>query len=225
MSQLRAVIFVNGSLPDPSAVRDLLHPEDALIAADGGTRHLRTLGLQPQVVIGDLDSTPAELSARLEKQGAHLLRFPRDKEQTDLELALRYAVDQGYKKLLLVAALGGRVDQTLGNLSLLADPALAELDVRLEDGVEEVFFVRRKAHVQGHPREVVSLIPWGGPVEGVRTEGLRWELQREMLSPYKTRGISNELVGDRAAISLVSGLLLIVHRRGTQTGLDRSIDS
>jgi thiamine pyrophosphokinase len=209
----RAVIFVNGNIADPEQVRRLIRPGDTILAADGGTRHALALGLVPSVVIGDLDSLGADERRKLESAHAELRPHQRDKNETDFELALKYAVDSGFLEILVIAALGGRLDQTLGNLSALTDSSLAGLDTRVDDGVEQAFFIRTRAHIRGIPGEVVSLIPWGAEVTGVTTTGLRWLLQGETLFPDKTRGISNEMDGKSATISLESGLLLVVHRR------------
>ena len=213
MSSTRAVIFANGNLPNLEATRSLLRPEDTLLAADGGTRHLLALGLVPSVIVGDLDSVSEDEIRRLKESGTRFFKHPRDKNETDLELALRYAIGAGHRQLLVAGAFGGRLDQTLANLSLLADPALADLEVRLDDGVEEAIFVRSHCRVEGRSGEAVSLIPWGVPCEGVTTQGLRWPLHGERLSPDRTRGISNELLADSATVEIVAGLLLCVHRR------------
>jgi thiamine pyrophosphokinase len=209
----RAVIFVNGRLPQLELTHSLLQEGDTLFAADGGTRHLLALGLLPSVIIGDLDSLSPDERRSAELAGVHLVRHPCDKDETDFELALDYAIAGGYKEILVVAALGDRLDQTLGNLALLSAPRLSTLDLRLDDGVEQVFFTRTSCQVRGLAGDLLSLIPWGGPVTGIVTAGLRWPLQGETLLPDKTRGISNELLGETASISLESGLLLIVLRR------------
>ena len=87
------------------------------------------------------------------------------------------------------------------------------LNVQFDDGVEQAFFCRDTAQVEGRRGDLVSLIPWGEEVRGVHTEGLRWPLSNETLFPYKTRGISNEMLSEIAHIEIESGLLLIVHRR------------
>ncbi len=210
----RCLIFANGTLPDLDAARQLLRPDDILIAADGGTRHILDLGRIPSIIIGDLDSLTSDLRP-LTDAGAQIIQRPRDKDETDLELALDYAIERGYQEIVIVAALGGRLDQTLANLALLTSPRLSTFDLRLDDGVEETFFVRDQAQVEGRRGDLVSLIPWGGEVRGVRTEGLRWPLSDETLVPHKTRGISNEMTGDVAEIQIASGLLLVIHRRLT----------
>jgi thiamine pyrophosphokinase len=209
----RVIIFVNGRIPHLDRVRELIRPSDMIVAADGGTRHALALGLVPSLVIGDLDSLNDEDRHRLEAAQTEIRQFPREKDETDFELALNHAVSAGYTEILVVAALGNRLDQTLGNLSLLTNPSLAGCDVRMDDGTEQAWFVRSRTRVEGCPGDIVSLIPWGLAVTGITTVGLRWPLNGETLNPSKTRGLSNELLGETASISLESGLLLVVHAR------------
>ena len=207
------VIFANGELPDLERARRLLRNDDYLICADGGTRHTRALGIQPDLVIGDLDSAEQEQLQVLQDANVPIERFPHDKNETDLELAINRAVGLQPDQILILGALGGRLDQTLGNITLLTDPRLAELNVKLDDGLEEAFICRQTVQVHGSAGDLVSLIPWGGPVSGIRTRDLKWPLNDETLYPDKTRGISNEMLGETASILIASGLLLVVHRR------------
>jgi thiamine pyrophosphokinase len=209
----RALIFVNGELPNPGATRAIIQPEDVLIAADGGARHTLKLGVIPSVIIGDLDSLSEAEVRVFTEMGVHILRYPPNKDETDLELALQHAIKSGYRPIKIVAALGGRLDQIIGNLALLADPESIEADVRVDDGLTEAFFITSKATVRGKSGDTISLLPWGMPAEGVNTDGLVYPLTKETLLPYRTRGISNLLLADTAKISLKRGTLLCVHHR------------
>ncbi len=212
MITTRALIFANGRIPDTKKVHNLVQAGDVLIAADGGTQHILAMGLVPSVIMGDLDSV-SESSLDNIQPMPEIIRHPRDKEETDLELALRFALIKGYEPIILVAALGGRLDQTIGNLSLLSSPDLSSLDIRIDDGQEEAFFSHGSTEWRGRAGDIVSLLPWGMPVHGVRTTGLRWPLRGETLHPDKTRGISNEMLGSSASVNLDSGVLLIIHAR------------
>ncbi len=212
----RILIFANGHLPDLDAAHALVRADDFILAADGGTHNALALGLTPHRIVGDLDSITDWERKIMETAGVEMIRFSRDKNETDLELAIQHAVEMQPEQVIIVGALGGRLDQTLGNIALLSDSRLSTLDLRLDDGVEELFFCRSQVEVHGRSGELVSLIPWGVSVEGVRTDGLRWPLSDETLYPNKTRGISNELLGERATVHIRSGLLLVVHRRATQ---------
>jgi thiamine pyrophosphokinase len=211
MPARRALIFANGELRDWPAVKAVIRPGDLLVAADGGAHHLQRLGLTPNVVIGDLDSlAPAEVD-RLRGAGVEIRKFPVEKDETDLELALLYAVEQGCRELTILGGLGGRIDQTLANISLLGLPQLAGLDVRMEDGRDEIFIIRDEGRVAGIAGEIVSLLPWGAPARGVTTQGLRYPLHGETLYAERSRGISNELTGDSAAIQVKEGTLICIH--------------
>ncbi|MCZ2126819.1 MAG: thiamine diphosphokinase [Anaerolineales bacterium] len=203
---MRVVIFANGDLPNLEKARALIHPDDFILCADGGVRHALALGLTPKLIVGDMDSLPSTFSLQPES----FLRYPTDKNETDLELAVRHALTLAPKQILILAALGGRTDQTLANIALLSHPQLAAFDVRLADGVEEIFFCRDQAQIEGRGGDVVSLIPWQGKVAGVFTENLRWRLDDEILYPDQTRGVSNEMTADVAKVFIQSGLLLIV---------------
>ena len=209
----RTLIFANGILPDPASARKILRDDDIIVCADGGTRHALALGLTPSVIIGDLDSILEEEKRKMKEDGVQILQYPRDKNETDLELALNYAIESGAHEIIVIAAQGNRLDQTLGNLALLTNVQLSTLNVKLDDGMEEAFFCRGRSEVRGRRGDLVSLIPWGSGVSGVRTEGLRWPLSNETLFPHKTRGISNEMLDEVAEIQITSGLLLVIHRR------------
>jgi thiamine pyrophosphokinase len=209
----RIIIFANGELPDLTKARALLHEEDYIMCADGGTRHALALGIGPNLIIGDMDSAEKEQLQKLRQADVAMELFPHDKNETDLELALNHAIELNPRQIIIVAALGGRLDQTLANIALLTNFRLSKIDVRLDDGVEEIFFCRDQVHVYGSRDDLVSLVPWGGAVSEVQTMNLKWPLNKETLYPDKTRGISNEMIGETASISIGSGLLLVIHRR------------
>jgi len=219
MEYTRAVIFANGELADGEAVRGWLRPDDYLIAADGGLRHLQTLGLRPHLLIGDLDSLTPEETAALQQTGVQIERHPAEKNETDLELAIQYALGQGFKQMRVVAALGGRLDQTLANLALLEMPGLEGVDIRLDDGREEILIIRDQAVVEGRPGDTVSLLAMNECTKGIVTSGLKYALNHETLCPNRTRGISNEMTDERAEIRLLTGRLLCMHtRRSSSAG-------
>jgi thiamine pyrophosphokinase len=207
----RIIIFANGQLPNLEKARALLHDDDFIIAADGGTRHALALGLMPNVIVGDLDSLPSDFEPST--FNGEIVLYPKDKNETDLELAIQHALTLKPEQIIILAALGGRLDQTFGNIALISNLQPSTCNLQLNDGLEEVFFCRDHVEINGNSGDTVSLIPWQGEVAGIVTTGLKWRLQNETLYPNKTRGISNELIDDSASIQINSGLLLIVHRR------------
>jgi len=213
MESKRAIVFANGELMDADAVRAFIRPDDYLVAADGGYLHMKKLGLKPHLLIGDLDSLPAEDVAELRTTGTSIEIFPREKDETDLELALTKLAGQGYSEIRVVAALGGRLDQTLANVYLLELEALDGIDVRLDDGHEEILVIHDKAHIIGTAGDTLSLLAMDGCTQGITTYNLKYPLNRETLCPSRSRGISNVMVGSEAIVELRSGSLLCIHTR------------
>lgn len=217
MSCSSVLIFANG-LPEngPMLDRVLAQAADAcVIAADGGARLAQYYGVAVQRVIGDMDSLSAAEVEALVLAGVTMQRYPEEKNQTDLELALMWAAQAGAESIRIIGGIGGRFDQTLGNVYLLALPMLAERDVRLVTPNQEIYVLRPGTNqVYGQPDDTVSLIPLTASVRGIHTENLYYPLQDECLMLGPARGISNVLVASPARVTFDDGLLLVVHTIG-----------
>ena len=207
---MRAIIIANGQIHDGDFLRSLVAPTDLVICADGGVSNALALGLQPQVVIGDLDSFDSDLQAQLEGEGCQVLVYPARKDETDLELALYYAIDIGVDEILILGALGGRIDQTLANVLLLALPGLRSVRVKILDGRQEVFLIRDEALVEGQVGDTLSLLPLTEQVTGIYAEGLEYSLENGTLYLGPARGVSNTLTAPQARVRVGQGLLLAV---------------
>jgi thiamine pyrophosphokinase len=208
---MNGVIVANGPMLEPPLTTLAARDADLVVCVDGGARHALALGLQPDVVVGDMDSVEPALRKRLQEEGVRLVDFPCRKDETDLELAVRYALREGATDLVLLAALGGRIDHTLANLMLLASPELEDVGVRVIEGNQELFLIRREAVIEGMPGDTVSLLPLAGDASGIYTEGLEYPLQDGVLKFGAARGVSNVLLNSKGRVRLRDGLLLLVH--------------
>jgi thiamine pyrophosphokinase len=208
------LVFANGAPPEPNATLRLARSADLVLCADGGTHHARALGINPHVVIGDMDSLAEELRAALHAAGTQFQEYPAHKDETDLELALLYAAEQGATQITVVGVRGGRIDHELANLLLLAHPRLSRLDVRFIAEGQEIRLVRERAWFQGVTGDLLSLLPIGGDAHGITTSGLEYPLCDETLQFGPARGISNVFSASEACVSVRSGLLLAVHTSG-----------
>jgi thiamine pyrophosphokinase len=208
---MRAVVFVNGEVHDYGALAGWLRPGDYLIGADGGTRHILALGLRPDAVVGDLDSLEAETVAELAAQGVEIDRFPVAKDQTDLELAIERGLAAGAGEVLLLGALGGRLDQTLANLLILAQRQWpARLRLAEGDQLAQVLRGGQCLTVHAGPGSTVSAIPLSPLVTGITYTGLEYPLVDATLTLGSTRGVSNVVASSPATIAIKEGVLLVV---------------
>jgi thiamine pyrophosphokinase len=209
----RIVIFANGELSQPDLIRAYLRPADRIFCADGGTRHALALGLTPQAIVGDLDSLEPDIVARMAAAGVVIQRHPARKNQTDLELALTLAVAETPDEILLLTALGGRLDQMLANILLLTRPEYAPARLILADGRQWATLLRsdQSLSIPGQPGDTLSLIPLTPTVSGVTLTGVEWPLNRAALSLGSTWTISNTLLSPPAMLQIGEGLVLVVH--------------
>jgi thiamine pyrophosphokinase len=185
-----------------------------VVAADGGLARAAALGLDVDVVVGDLDSVAADALAAAEAAGARVVRHPVAKDATDLELALDEAVALGARRVLVVASAGGRLDHLAASLLLLAAERYASLEVDALVGDALVHVIRAARTLQGAPGELLTLLPLGGPARGVTTTGLEYPLADEALEPGSTRGVSNVFTEAEARVTVTAGVLLAVRPGG-----------
>jgi thiamine pyrophosphokinase len=209
----RIVIFANGIMSRPNLILARLRPTDRIYCADGGTRHALALGLTPQAIIGDLDSLSPDIVAEMEAAKVAIHRHPVGKGQTDLELALNLAVAEKPDEILLLTALGGRLDQMLANILLLARPEYAPVRLILADGPYWAMLLRghQSMTIPGQPGDTLSLIPLTPTVSRVSLTGVAWPLEKATLSLGSTLTISNTLTTSQAMVQIGEGLVLVVH--------------
>ncbi len=181
-------------------------PPDLVVAADSGADVALSLGLRVDMIVGDFDSVSPQALAAASRQRRH----PVDKDATDLDLALRDARDSGADRITLIGGFGGRLDHLLANVAILGSDDLSDVAVDALMGEARLWVVRRRQEIAGSRGQTVSLIPLGGSALDVQTSGLRWALRGETLPTGSTRGVSNEMTGEKAAVSLSAGVLLLI---------------
>jgi len=216
-----AIVLADGDVPTRQALDAAWPGWDAgtalVIAADGGARHARPLGLAIDHWIGDADSVdPADLAA-LAAAGVRIERVAAHKDATDTELAVEAALQPHVEAIVVLGGLGGaRTDHALANLGLVRHPALRGRRLILFDATAARISLLDAAagpaatELAGREGDIVSLLPAGATAEGVTTKGLQYPLRREGLLLGRTRGVSNVRAGVRGSVTLESGRLLVI---------------
>lgn len=218
---MRLAVIANGEW-EPDWGRRELAQYDYLICADGGGNHALQAGRLPDVLIGDLDSiTPENLDLCRQKK-VHIQQFPREKDETDLEVALEYAVKElkreelspdsltgGEHTFWLFGATGGRVDHLMGNLALLLNFYKRGYSIHIKDPLHEIYLVHGKEVLKGRAGQELSIIPITEKAR-VTTEGLYYPLRGEVIAQDSPRGISNVFLGDQAVVQVDEGIVMLV---------------
>lgn len=212
---MRALVFINGVIDDLASIADMVRDGDLLVAADGGARYVLALGRMPHLLVGDLDSIADADLALLENADVEIRRSPVHKDETDLELAIDAALESGAEEILLVGATGGRLDQTVANVLILAQREW-QVSMRIIDGDQVGTLLRGPAwqEIAGEPGALVSAIPLSATVTGITYRGLEYPLTNHTLTLGSTRAVSNKLAGSHATVEIETGLLLLIVGQG-----------
>ena len=201
-SHSRIAIICNAPIVDLLKAKERILSFPLLIAVDGGLNHCHKLGIRPDLAVGDFDSADPSILDNFKNIPTKL--YPKDKDKTDLEIALELIDHSQVKEISVFGALGERTDHTLGNLVLLSRyPGT----VFLETDKERMFVINHQAEIVTYPGQKISLIPLNGPSKGVTTEGLKWKLENGTLDKQFI-GLSNEALNKEVKIFVKEGDLL-----------------
>jgi thiamine pyrophosphokinase len=208
---VKAIVVAGGDAAPGDAGQ--LSGADLVIAADSGAAWLAAEGIRPDLVVGDMDSIDQALLERLAADGVKVERHPAEKDASDAELAIDYAVAAGADEVVIIGALGGgRLDHELANVLLLADPRWQAVGLRIVRAGTVARAVRggELLSLSAAAGGLVTLLPVGGDAVGVRTVGLRYPLDGETLRMGRSRGLSNVGTRTPASVSLEGGTLLVI---------------
>ncbi len=215
---MRCLIFLNGG--DPNGLgekervfyRNLAASSDTIICADGGLNIAASLDIEPDMVIGDMDSVRAELLERTDKK--RIIRYPADKDRTDGRLALEYAIETGCSEIVISCAISRRMDHSLANIEMLASVPEG-VSVRITEPDVEIFTLKgpdRRA-INGKMGDRVSVLPLSERITGITLEGLKYPLRGGEFSIGGMNGISNVMTGKEAGVRIEKGIVGVFHYR------------
>ncbi len=185
-------------------------PEDLIICADRGYEILLKLGLLPHVLIGDFDSIESKYLHGVAERGVTIIEYPQAKNKTDTHLALEYAIEQGAQEVIILAALGGRIDHTWANIGLLWLAHNCGVKAKILDTTCQIFLISGKEEIRGQKGEIFSLFPVGLAAEGITIRGARFPLQDASLKYGQTLCASNEFIDESIEIEVREGTLLFM---------------
>ena len=205
MEQKRCVIVSGGDFSPISDIRN----EDFVIACDRGYVYCEQLGIRPDLIISDFDSYEGPLDSSVP-----LNSFSSIKDDTDTMLAVRYAVEHGFRELLLCCALGGRLDHMIANLQSLVFAQKHGIYAVLRSEDTEIHTLQASSlQISRRAGWSLSVFAADGPCRGVCITGAKYSLQDGELIPSFPLGVSNQWASETAEISVREGILLIVLSR------------
>ena len=189
---------------------------ELIITADKGLERIAGLQMLPDIMLGDYDSISPEVLADYEKQKGILnLKFPPEKDYTDLHLAIETAIEHGATELCVMGATGTRLDHVLANMGLLKLCLEQHVQAELVDAHNRIRMIDRELTIRREELfgTYISLMPYTERVEGITLTGFQYPLENGVFTLGISRGVSNELAEEQGVIRIQSGLLFVIESR------------
>ena len=186
---------------------------DCILAADSGMNALYAAAVTPDIIIGDFDSADEKILAFFQQNKAiDFCTLNPEKDDTDTEFAIRESIRRGADSITIIGGTGTRLDHVLGNISLLGIGFEEQISMELLDEHNRIRMIQKPLTLEKDAQygKYVSLIPYGGDVQGITLQGFKYPLSDYTMGGFNSLGISNEIVDEKAVIELTGGSLLVI---------------
>jgi thiamine pyrophosphokinase len=203
------LIISGGDAPNNELIRERASRAEKIIAADKGAQYCLKAGIVPDIVVGDMDSIAADDLERLYENNVKLMKYSRDKDQTDTQLALDLALQDGADEVEILAACGSRIDHCLANVHLLHHALAHGVQACILTSSQRIFLVDSDYTLRGLKGLTISLLPLTMKVEGICLSGFKYNLDNASMEIGNPIGISNVIISDESRIRLGEGVLII----------------
>lgn len=210
---MKNLIFLNGKIPFHVYHKLYKNEKNFIIAADGGANLLLQNSIQPDIIIGDLDSIEKKVLNIFRKLGTEILKI-KEQETTDFEKALNYCLTNNIKRVIVFGAVSERPDHTLNNYSILKR-YYKKIDVILYSDEFQFCFIKDSVKFRYKKGNTVSLVPFPKALS-VTTNGLKYGLKNEDLESGKREGSLNVSDSETVKVSFKKGNLLLFKKHFIQ---------
>lgn len=207
---MKVVIVSGGSSPSLELIIEELEGEASIICADSGANCLYRYNIVPNYLVGDFDSVEPSVLDYFERQNCSILKYPKDKDYTDTQLALYKAKELGASEIVFLGCTGSRIDHTLGNLGLLLDCLKNEITAYIKDDNNVISITDKDVELTGNKGDYFSVISYNSSVEGLTISGAKFDLKDYLLNIGDPLTLSNEFIDTKVSIHFRKGVLLII---------------
>lgn len=214
----KKAIIISGGMLETEVVEEALRNREAycLIAVDAGAAFLYRHQILPDYLVGDFDSLdPWIVAYYKEETKVSIRQFNPVKDASDTEIAVRHAIEEGYREILILGATGNRIDHVWANIQVLMIAKQAGATAVIQDAHNRIRLLDgetrlKKAEAFG---PYFSVFPLGGTVEAFCITGAKYPLYNHTLTPFDSLCVSNEIKGEEAVITFPAGTVILMETR------------
>lgn len=204
---MKSIIFCSAEIKDYSYLSNINFSEYLIICADGGYEHAMRLGIIPNVIIGDNDSWSIEYPDSIETYS-----YPPDKDKTDTNLAIDYAIEHGCTEIEIHGGIGGRIDQEFTHFCLMKYALDKNITLKLIDDINEVWMENKSFNLQPNSnKKYVSFFSYAGIVENISIKNFKYEADSLTLDPGLVQASSNEFSDNKVGrVEFENGIVIVM---------------
>ncbi len=206
---MKYVIVSGGYPPDLKLLNSYIDKADKLIGVDGAADLFESFGIIADILLGDFDTADEKNVTAQSIKGAEVIRLEPMKNETDTEAAVRLALDRGADDIVLLGAIGSRMDHTMSNIALLKLALDSGASMKIHNKNNEIFICNDYYEIKDRTGQTVSILPLGSDII-VSAKGLAYPLEDLLLAVGSSRGVSNIVKENHADIKIKDGYALVM---------------
>ena len=207
---MKGILVGSGNYFSKERFFDEIKDSDILIAIDGGMEWFSKLNINPNILIGDLDSISKKTLEELRSdKGLIIKKHPKEKDSTDMELGIDYLISNNCKEIIIFGGTGTRLDHTLANIFLLDKLNKKNIKGKIIDKNNTILIIDNNYEMKKELGKYISIIPITELGSTISLEGFKYDLNNYSLKFGSTMGVSNEIVDEKAYINVVKGTVVL----------------
>jgi thiamine pyrophosphokinase len=210
---MKAVIISGGKAPSKDLFLKELKNADLIIGADKGCEVLYKYNINPDYILGDFDSANMDIINSIESKAREKIKFKREKDYTDTELAYNLAVEKGADEIILLGATGTRYDHSLSNIGLMLRGLNKSIKVKIVDDNNYIFLTNKSMSLKGNKGDTISFHAYCDEVKNFSISGSKYNLSNYTLKLGDSLTTSNEFIEEDINITFDSGIVMILYTK------------
>lgn len=213
---IKTIIITGGNINEKFLKQEILKDKfDNIIASDKGLESLDKINIKPNYIIGDFDSIDKKvLNKYLEDKNINIRELNPEKDYTDTHMALKLAIELKSTNIIIIGAIGSRIDHTLSNIHILKEALENNLECTILNENNKIRLINKKIFLHlDENYKYISLIPLTTYVKGVTLRGFKYPLLDATLEIGHSIGVSNEQIEEKSEIEIDSGILILIQAK------------
>lgn len=210
---MKAIIVSGGKAPSKQLLLNEIKNSNLIIGADKGCEVLYNYNISPNYILGDFDSADKDIIKAMEVSGCKKIKYKKEKDFTDTEIAFNLAVEKGAKEIVLLGGTGTRYDHSLSNLGLMLKALKMSIILKIIDDNNIIFLTDKSMILKGNKGDTISFHAYCECVKKLNICGSKYDLINYDLYLGDGLTTSNEFIGNDIKITFDSGILMVLYTK------------